>query len=71
MSRLSNLLIGSCRHVAGILLLREERPLTLGERLRLRLHMPLCDACPRFERQVSFMRVAMDRWRHYGDDETP
>lgn len=60
----------SCRDITRLVLEREERALTPWERLKLRLHMLACKACPRFERQVSFMREAMGRWRdpHRGHD---
>jgi hypothetical protein len=61
----------SCREVARLVTLREERPWDWRERIAVRLHMQICDACPRFERQVAFMREAMGRWRNYSGDEPP
>jgi hypothetical protein len=43
--------------------------LSFPERLAIRLHFLMCEACPRFEKQVLTMRQAMNNWRHYrGDD---
>jgi len=57
---------GTCREVTRLVLEGEDRALTSGERWVVRLHMVICMACPRFERQVRLMREAMGRWRAYG-----
>lgn len=36
-----------------------DRRLSLGERIVLRVHVGLCDACARFTRQVGFLRRAL------------
>jgi len=59
----------SCKQATAILLQGEDRALTRYERLRLGFHMRICDACPRFLRQVDLMRRAMGEWRRYRDDE--
>lgn len=62
-------LMRSCKEVTALLIAREDRVLPLTERVGLRVHMVLCRACPRFERQVLTMRNAMKQWRNYtGDD---
>lgn len=62
----------SCKDVTHLLLEGEDRRLTIGERLRLRYHMLICQACPKFVRQVRFMRGAMGRWKGYsGGDDGP
>jgi len=55
----------TCREVAAILVAREDRKLGLADRLALRLHMVICDACPRFERQMLTMRNGLKQWRNY------
>jgi len=55
----------TCREVAAILVAREDRKLELADRLALRIHMAICDACPRFERQMLSMRNSMRQWRNY------
>ena len=59
----------SCRQATAIVLQGEDRPLTRYERLRLAFHMRICDACPRFLRQVDLMRRAMGEWRRYRDED--
>lgn len=62
----------TCRDVTRLVLQREDRALSLRERLSIRLHMWICAACPRFERQVRLMRVTCRRWRAYAEsDEAP
>ena len=59
----------TCKEVTALVIAREDRALPLAERLALRLHMAMCQACPTFERQVLTMRNAMKQWRHYSNDE--
>ncbi len=59
----------TCKEVTALVIAREDRALPLPERLALRLHMAMCQACPTFERQVLTMRNAMQQWRGYREDE--
>lgn len=59
----------NCREVTALVLQGEERRLSGAERLRLRWHLLICRACPRFVRQVALMRRAMGPWRAYRDGE--
>jgi hypothetical protein len=61
----------TCKEVTALVIAREDRALPLTERLALRLHMAMCQACPTFERQVLTMRNAMKQWRGYMADERP
>ncbi|MFZ2309373.1 MAG: zf-HC2 domain-containing protein [Rhodoferax sp.] len=63
------LLKRTCKEVAAILVAREDRHLGLADRLALRLHMAMCEACPRFERQILTMRNSMRQWRNYADSD--
>lgn len=61
----------TCKQVAALVVAREDRDLGLADRLAVRLHMAICDACPRFERQMLTMRNGMRAWRNYnGQDDT-
>jgi len=55
----------TCREVAAILVAREDRDLGLADRVALRIHMVICDACPKFERQMLTMRNGLRQWRNY------
>jgi hypothetical protein len=59
----------TCREVAALLVAREDRHLGLADRLALRMHMVICDACPRFERQMLTMRNSLQQWRNYASPE--
>ena len=58
----------TCKEVSALLVAREDRALPLAERVALRLHLAMCEACPRFERQLLTMRNAMKQWRAYAND---
>jgi len=53
----------NCREVTALVLAGEDRRLSWGERLGVRLHMMVCQACPRFAQQVTLMRRALNRWK--------
>jgi len=57
------LLRRTCKETAALVIAREDRPLSFGDRIALRLHMAACKTCPVFERQVLTMRNALSRWR--------
>lgn len=61
----------SCKEVAALIVAREDQALPLRERIALRLHMAMCGACPKFERQVLTMRNAMQQWRNYQELPSP
>jgi hypothetical protein len=58
----------TCKEASALLIAREDRALPRVERWALRLHLALCGACPRFERQLLTLRNAMGQWRHYVED---
>lgn len=41
----------------------QERPLSLADRIKLRLHLHWCVACTRYDQQLAFMRSALRRYR--------
>lgn len=59
----------TCQQAAALMVAREDRELPRRERWALRLHLALCEACPRFERQLLILRQAMGAWRHYGEED--
>ena len=65
-------LMRTCKQVTALVIAREDQALPLLDKLALRLHMAICAACPRFERQVLTMRNAMQQWRNYQEsDQVP
>jgi Putative zinc-finger len=58
----------TCKEITALVVAREDRRLSAGERLELRAHMWICKACPGFEQQMLTMRNAMRQWRNYTGD---
>lgn len=59
----------TCKEAAALLVAREDRRLPFADHLALRLHLMACQTCPRFERQILTMRLAMRRWRNYVEEQ--
>jgi len=55
----------SCQQASRLLSQQQDESLTLGKRLRLRLHLMYCDACTNVSRQFATLRLAMLRWRDH------
>ena len=53
----------SCKEASLLLSQAEDRRLSLFERVKLRLHLSVCDACTRFSKQIAFLRAAMRGYR--------
>jgi hypothetical protein len=52
----------SCKDASHLVSLKEDARLTFWQRVTLRLHLSVCAACTRFERQIRFLRTAMQRY---------
>ena len=57
----------TCREIHQLVSEGMDRPLTLVERARMRLHLMVCDACTRFDTQMLLIRRAMRRLSDGGD----
>lgn len=51
----------TCRQAAELVSRGLDRQLSLGERLRLRLHLAVCRSCARYQRQLRFLGRAVHR----------
>lgn len=49
----------SCKQASQFISASLDRPLTLRDRIVLRLHLIICKYCKRFSQQLQTMRVAM------------
>ncbi len=58
-------MIPSCKDVSEMLSQGQDRPLRWNERIRLRVHLMMCNACRNFKSQLEFLRTAV---RCYRDD---
>jgi len=54
----------SCKEVTRLVSQGLDRRLGFGERLRLHIHLAICDGCANFRRQMLFIRQAMARLVH-------
>jgi hypothetical protein len=60
-----------CRQASHLLSQSMERKLSLRQRLSLRLHLMLCEACAQFSLQLETLRLAMARLgRRFENDDT-
>ncbi len=59
----------NCREVTRLVLERENRPLTLVERIAVRVHLGICLMCTRFTGQVKLMNEAMAQWKQYAEHD--
>ncbi len=55
----------NCREVTRLILERENRALTVVERVAVRFHLGICLMCTRFTGQVRLMDRAMAQWKQY------
>lgn len=49
----------TCRDVSRLVSQGLDRRLGLGERVRLRVHLAICEGCTNFKRQMDFLRLAV------------
>jgi len=58
----------SCKQASQLMSQEQDRRLGVAERLALRLHVLICDACSKYRRQMAFLRQAC---RRFGGGDTP
>jgi len=51
----------TCKEVSRLVSQGLDRRLGFGERVRLRVHLAICDGCANFNKQVTFLRKAVVR----------
>jgi predicted anti-sigma-YlaC factor YlaD len=57
----------SCKEASRLVSQSHDRELSLGERVRLRVHLAICRGCRAFSAQLAFLRRAV---RRLGDEHT-
>lgn len=58
----------SCRQATELMSQEQDRPLSLSERIGLRLHVWICAGCNNYRRQMALLRAAC---RRFGSGGTP
>ncbi len=61
----------NCKQVTHLLSEAQDRELTLGERLPLRMHLAMCKGCRNFEKQLDFLRAALRGHPSRSEDQKP
>ena len=51
----------TCKEVSRLVSQGLDRRLGFGERVRLRIHLAICDGCANFKKQTVFLREAVCR----------
>jgi hypothetical protein len=59
----------SCKEASKLISEGMDRRLSFPERIGLRLHVGICDACTRFTAQVAFLRRALNAYPGPDDPE--
>jgi hypothetical protein len=60
----------TCKDASRLISEGMDRNLSFAEKLALRLHIAICEACKRFTKQVNFMRQAMKTYPGPDDPDT-
>ena len=55
--------MSTCKQASELMSQQQDRALGPVERLRLRLHLLICERCRRVERHLEFLRTAIRRCR--------
>jgi hypothetical protein len=58
----------NCKQATELMSQEQDRPLRLGERFGLRLHVLICTGCSNYRRQMAVLRAAC---RRFGSGGTP
>ena len=61
----------TCKEVHRLVSEGLDRDLSLVERVRMRLHLLVCDACTNFNGQMRLIRSAMRRWPEVDGTDQP
>jgi len=59
----------NCRQASRLISEAQERPLSLAEKISLKLHVLMCAGCKNFSLQVPFLSKAMRAYAHGKDED--
>jgi anti-sigma factor RsiW len=59
----------TCKEATRLISAGLDRDLSVADRLALRLHLTLCDACTKVKAQFEFMRRALSAYVRSGEDD--
>ena len=52
----------TCKEATRVMSEAQDRPLAVGERLQLEMHLAICRGCRNYRQQIDFLRGACRRW---------
>jgi len=52
----------TCKEATRMMSEGQDRPLAVGERLQLEIHLAMCRGCRAYRQQMEFLRAACRRW---------
>ncbi len=61
----------SCREAARLASEAQDHPLSLPNRVALRVHLVMCGACRAYQRQIIFIDTVFRRRAELGDPDLP
>ena len=59
----------TCKQASQLISQSLDHPLSLSNRIQLRLHLLICDACSRFRKQLEQLSVALQRLRQATEND--
>lgn len=59
----------TCKEATRMMSEAQDRPLGVGERLQLQMHLAMCRGCRNFREQMDFLRAACRRFVRRGDND--
>jgi hypothetical protein len=59
----------ACRKATRLISEAQDHPLGWRDRIALRVHLAMCDACTRYLGQIRFLHRAMGSWSAYSEEQ--
>lgn len=59
----------TCKQASKLISQSLDHPLSWSERVRLKLHLIICDACTQFKQQLNLLRTALQRIRNATEND--
>lgn len=59
----------TCKDASRLISKSLDRPLSWSDRIKLKFHLFICDACNRFNSQLNQLRIAVKRMRHEAEND--
>jgi len=59
----------TCKQASKLISQSLDHPLSWSERVRLKLHLIICDACTQFKQQLNLLRTALQHIRNATEND--